>query len=83
MQPAPPSWLWLLHRCVAVTLRCRHRVLRHLTRPGPCAPPPQRSAPVWAVIVAHFCFNWGYYTLLAWLPSYFEMALGELGRGSC
>lgn len=35
------------------------------------------SAPVWAVIVAHFCFNWGYYTLLAWLPSYFEMALGK------
>jgi ACS family sodium-dependent inorganic phosphate cotransporter len=28
------------------------------------------------VTVAHFCFNWGYYTLLAWLPSYFEMALG-------
>jgi ACS family sodium-dependent inorganic phosphate cotransporter len=36
-----------------------------------------RSAPVWAIIVAHFCFNWGYYTLLAWLPSYFDMALGE------
>lgn len=35
-----------------------------------------RSPPVWAIIVAHFCFNWGYYTLLAWLPSYFEMALG-------
>lgn len=35
-----------------------------------------RSSPVWAVIVAHFCYNWGYYTLLAWLPSYFEMALG-------
>jgi len=34
------------------------------------------SAPVWAVTVAHFCFNWGYYTLLAWLPSYFELALG-------
>ena len=34
------------------------------------------SPPVWAVIVAHFCYNWGYYTLLAWLPSYFEMALG-------
>ena len=41
------------------------------------------SAPVWAVIVAHFCFNWGYYTLLAWLPSYFEMALGELAIRSC
>lgn len=36
-----------------------------------------RSHAVWAVIVAHFCFNWGYYTLLAWLPSYFDMALGE------
>ena len=35
-----------------------------------------RSRPVWAIIVAHFCFNWGYYTLLAWLPSYFELALG-------
>ena len=35
-----------------------------------------KSPPVWAVIVAHFCYNWGYYTLLAWLPSYFEMALG-------
>jgi hypothetical protein len=34
------------------------------------------SKPVWAVIVAHFCFNWGYYTLLAWLPSYFELSLG-------
>ncbi|KAG2488999.1 hypothetical protein HYH03_012438 [Edaphochlamys debaryana] len=35
-----------------------------------------KSPPVWAVTVAHFCFNWGYYTLLAWLPSYFELALG-------
>ncbi|KAL0036177.1 hypothetical protein WJX79_006952 [Trebouxia sp. C0005] len=35
-----------------------------------------KSAPVWAIITAHFCFNWGYYTLLAWLPSYFELALG-------
>lgn len=34
------------------------------------------SMPVWAVTVAHFSFNWGYYTLLAWLPSYFELALG-------
>eukprot|EP00798_Chlamydomonas_sp_ICE-L_P002986 gene2986-12994_t len=35
-----------------------------------------KSVPVWAVTVAHFCFNWGYYVLLAWLPSYFELALG-------
>lgn len=51
--------------------------------PEPCWHRPQvpwgeffRSPPVWAVTVAHFCFNWGYYTLLAWLPSYFELALG-------
>ena len=41
-----------------------------------------RSAPVWAIIVAHFCYNWGYYTLLAWLPSYFELSLGLTVEGS-
>lgn len=35
-----------------------------------------RSKAVWALICAHFCFNWGYYTLLAWLPSYFDLAVG-------
>lgn len=35
-----------------------------------------RDPAVWAVITAHFCFNWGYYTLLSWLPSYFDLALG-------
>lgn len=35
-----------------------------------------RSKPVWAIIVAHFSFNYFYYTLLAWLPSFFELALG-------
>ena len=34
-----------------------------------------KSSAVWAIITAHFCFNWGYYTLLAWLPSFFELAL--------
>ena len=34
-----------------------------------------KSSAVWAIIIAHFCFNWGYYTLLAWLPSFFELAL--------
>jgi MFS transporter, ACS family, solute carrier family 17 (sodium-dependent inorganic phosphate cotransporter), other len=31
---------------------------------------------VWALIVNHFCSNWGLYMLLAWLPSYFRKALG-------
>jgi ACS family sodium-dependent inorganic phosphate cotransporter len=30
---------------------------------------------VWAIIVAHFCNNWGLYVLLAWLPSYFSSQL--------
>jgi len=32
--------------------------------------------PVWAIIVAHFCNNWGLYVLLSWLPSYFASELG-------
>ncbi len=35
-----------------------------------------RQKPVWAIIVAHFCNNWGLYVLLAWLPSYFSSQLG-------
>jgi ACS family sodium-dependent inorganic phosphate cotransporter len=55
--------------------------------PAVSRPPPwakfARSPAVWAVVVTHFCFNYGYYTLLAWLPSYFEGALGmTLGASS-
>lgn len=32
--------------------------------------------PVWAIIIAHFCNNWGLYVLLSWLPSYFSSQLG-------
>jgi len=32
--------------------------------------------PVWAIIVAHFCTNWGLFVLLSWLPSYFSSQLG-------
>ncbi len=32
--------------------------------------------PVWALIINHFCSNWGLYMLLAWLPSYFRKAQG-------
>jgi len=34
------------------------------------------KAPVWAIIVGHFCNNWGLYVLLSWLPSYFSSQLG-------
>jgi ACS family sodium-dependent inorganic phosphate cotransporter len=49
--------------------------------PGPpTSPPPWRElltkAPVWAVIVAHFCNNWSLYVLLAWLPTFVNQGLG-------
>jgi len=31
-----------------------------------------RSLPVWAVCIAHFTNNWGYYTLLTCLPMYLK-----------
>lgn len=34
------------------------------------------SVAIWAIIVNHFCANWGFYVLLAWLPSYFKKAWG-------
>lgn len=33
------------------------------------------SPAVWALIVAHFCNNWGFYTFLTCLPSYFKEVL--------
>ena len=33
------------------------------------------SLPVWAIIVAHFSTNWGFYTLLTELPNYLKNRL--------
>ena len=33
------------------------------------------SPAVWGIIVAHFCDNWGFYTFLTCLPSYFKEVL--------
>ena len=35
-----------------------------------------RAPAVWALIINHFCSNWVFYMLLAWLPSYFKNQLG-------
>ncbi|XP_046392975.1 vesicular glutamate transporter 1-like isoform X2 [Ischnura elegans] len=34
------------------------------------------SLPVWAIAIAHFCENWGFYTLLTELPTYLTDVLG-------
>lgn len=34
------------------------------------------KAPIWAIIINHFCVNWGNYVILSWLPTYVVMALG-------
>ncbi len=35
-----------------------------------------RTPAVWAIIVCHFCANWGGYVLLAWMPTYINKGLG-------
>jgi len=51
--------------------------------PTPTAAPPTppiraflKSAPVWAIIVCHFCNNWSLYVLLSWLPTFVNKGLG-------
>ncbi|EDV24988.1 expressed hypothetical protein [Trichoplax adhaerens] len=34
------------------------------------------SPPFWAILVAHFCENWGFYTFLTTLPTYFSRVIG-------
>jgi ACS family sodium-dependent inorganic phosphate cotransporter len=59
------------------------------TRSGWGIEPPAADAPraipwkrllslpcVWAVAVGHFCANWSFYMLIAWLPSYFKSTFG-------
>ncbi|KAK9808476.1 hypothetical protein WJX73_010302 [Symbiochloris irregularis] len=34
------------------------------------------KGPVWALILSHFCHNWGTFILLTWMPSYYNQVLG-------
>lgn len=33
------------------------------------------SKPLWSIYTAHFCFNYGWYVLLSWLPQYLQEEL--------
>ena len=39
------------------------------------------SPAVWAIIIAHFCDNWGFSTLLTCMPTYFKQAMPSLQIG--
>ncbi len=41
-----------------------------------------RSSAVWALVLNHFCSNWGFYVILSWLPRYFADAHGLDLRGA-
>lgn len=74
--------LWFLraHNDPATDPRCgaaeREMLLAHAPSPKAGQAIPWRqmftTPAVWALIINHFCSNWGLYMLLAWLPSYFR-----------
>lgn len=35
-----------------------------------------KSKAVWAILIAHFCFAWGYFVILTWFPVYLSKGLG-------
>ncbi|KAF0917456.1 hypothetical protein E2562_020572 [Oryza meyeriana var. granulata] len=35
--------------------------------------------PVWALIVSHFCHNWGTFILLTWMPTYYNQIMQSIG----
>ncbi|KAG6629104.1 hypothetical protein CIPAW_14G060700 [Carya illinoinensis] len=35
--------------------------------------------PVWALIVSHFCHNWGTFILLTWMPTYYNQIMQTIG----
>lgn len=36
------------------------------------------KAPVWALIISHFCHNWGTFILLTWMPTYYNQVIDPL-----
>ena len=53
-------------------------VLCTLQREGTKVPWKQilSKGPVWALILSHFCHNWGTFILLTWMPTYYNQVLG-------
>jgi ACS family sodium-dependent inorganic phosphate cotransporter len=81
-------WLAVWQRAVAASPARDPRIsageLRELeaergAADAPPAPPLRAflgSTAVWAIVVCHFCNNWGGYVMLSWLPTYLNERLG-------
>lgn len=41
------------------------------------------KAPVWALIISHFCHNWGTFILLTWMPTYYNQVINILNISKC
>ena len=62
--------------------------LRYIARNTAPPRPPLASIPwrlllskpaTWALIISHFCHNWGTFILLTWMPTYYNQV--QRGRG--
>jgi ACS family sodium-dependent inorganic phosphate cotransporter len=81
-------WWWFWHKHISAAAEQHPTIARHeldviqaATGPTESTRPPTlrellRCLPVWAIIVSHFCNNWGGYVLLAWMPTYITQGLG-------
>jgi ACS family sodium-dependent inorganic phosphate cotransporter-like MFS transporter 5 len=75
-------WLFLVYETPATHPRISYSELNYIqnaittTSRAKVTSTPWRSIltswPVWGIVVAHFCTNWGYYTLLTCLPTYLK-----------
>ena len=41
------------------------------------------KAPVWALIISHFCHNWGTFILLTWMPTYYNQVFKTCFNEQC
>ena len=70
--------LQLLHRGAALPAAHRRAFVAPVAGAAAAAGIPWRlllSKPaVWALIISHFCHNWGTFILLTWMPTYYNQA---------
>mmetsp|Transcript_34740 Transcript_34740/g.75952 ORF Transcript_34740/g.75952 Transcript_34740/m.75952 type:complete len:547 (-) Transcript_34740:856-2496(-) len=63
-----------------ITAAERDYIVANTVERGPATSIPWKeimtSRAVWAIIVCHFCHNWGTFILLTWMPTYYNQVLG-------